>query len=367
MNIIYFENLKNCPYYEPSYKRPGTYFSVEIEDMKFEANYESFEDGVVHIVRAGNRLRFYHWIHAYAVYLYFKKQGKQVKKYHFELGNQVHDITEQDILKKEKRILSEIIDLKFMYKDPGSHCRFCKIKQECHKELLDSGNLIVVPSISERVLKDFEVMNVDPLEVIKTDKIDKFRPFQRKSLYNLKSVYENTPLKLRKVKLPEKYIIFDVETYHENDFLFGYLLDDQYIPFIFESKEDDHKYLEMIEFLEKKERILIHYDVHDVQSLRKVAEIKPELKKRIEKILKNSIDLYEIIIKNYSFPVTSYSLKDISKYFGFHWRTDLNGYAVILEYKRYLKGEQGIMKSILDYNEDDCRATKLVMEKMKTI
>ena len=34
-------------------------------------------------------------------------------------------------------------------------------------------------------------------------------------------------------------------------------------------------------------------------------------------------------------------------------------------YQRYLKGDKSVMQEIYDYNEDDCRATKQVLESLK--
>jgi uncharacterized protein len=231
--------------------------------------------------------------------------------------------------------------------------------------LLKKGDLTVIPSISEKVLKDFEMMNVDPLEVINNrDEIDDFRSFQRKALFNMKSVFEDKTLKLNERKLPDDYIVFDVETYGNHDFLFGFLDNDEYIPFFFEDA-NKNDFEEMIEYLDNRNKKLVHYDVHDTKALRKIAKFRPELRSKIDKILEDSLDLFDVILKDFSFPVTSYSLKDISKYFGFEWRTNLNGFAVLTVYQRYLKGDKSVMQEIYDYNEDDCRATRHVLEELK--
>jgi len=366
MDILYLENLKQCPDFVETFKRPGKYFKVNIEGMELEANYESYKDNIIHIVRTGNNLRFYHWIHAYLAYKYFTDQGKQVEGFMIELvDGKKENINLDRLVIREPNILKELRKLKKGYRNPGSHCRFCKIKTECHKELLKKGDLTVIPSISEKVLKDFEKMNVDPLEVINNrEEIDGFRSFQRKALFNMKSVFEDKTLKLNEINLPDDYIVFDVETYDNHDFLFGFLDNDEYIPFFFED-ENKNDFEEMIEYLDNRNKKLVHYDVHDTKALRKISKFRPELKSKIDKILEDSLDLFDVILKDFSFPVTSYSLKDISKYFGFEWRTDLNGFAVLTVYQRYLKGDKSVMQKIYDYNEDDCRATRHVLEALK--
>ena len=42
--------------------------------------------------------------------------------------------------------------------------------------------------------------------------------------------------------------------------------------------------------------------------------------------------------------------------------TELNGFAVILEYRLYLKGDKQSLERIFKYNEEDCRATKLIVK-----
>ena len=58
---------------------------------------------------------------------------------------------------------------------------------------------------------------------------------------------------------------------------------------------------------------------------------------------------------------------DISKFFNFEWRTNLNGFAVIIEYNRFLKGNEKIMEDILTYNEDDCRATDVLIKELSKV
>ncbi|BBE30391.1 hypothetical protein OSSY52_05320 [Tepiditoga spiralis] len=365
MDVLYFENLKKCPEFVPGYKRPGTYFRVKIEDVEIEANYENVEENKAVIIRAGKNMRQSHWIHIYAVYKYFEQQNKKLEEIILELENRKKPIKKIEILNKEKWIKKDILKLKTKEKEPGSHCKFCIKKEQCHAEFFKNKNYLVVPSINKKMISDFEEMEIDPVDIIKSNQIEKF-PQHRKKLYNLKSLLKNEPLKIKPFKLPNSYIIFDVESYYSLDFLFGFLNNDEYIPFVF-TKKDRKKMKKMIDYLTKENKQLVHYDKHDVMALARISKEIPEYKKKIDKLIKNAMDIYEVILKNYSFPVTSYSLKDISKYYNFNWRTKLNGFAVIIEYNRYLKGETKIMQTILDYNEDDCRATKVLLEEMKKI
>src|SRR5690606_21992651 len=123
----------------------------------------------------------------------------------------------------------------------------------------------------------------------------------------------------------------------------------------------------MISYLSNNNKTLLHYDKSDILALKKIANKYPKYKSIINKRIAKSLDLYEVINENYTLPVVSYSLKDISKYFGYKWKTELNGFAVILEYRLYLKGDKQSLERIFKYNEEDCRATKLIVNRLDSL
>ena len=76
------------------------------------------------------------------------------------------------------------------------------------------------------------------------------------------------------------------------------------------------------------------------------------------------IDLYKVVLKHTDWPVSSYSLKELATYLGFKWRDETPSGALSIQwYNDYLKtGDQKILNRILEYNEDDCRATMVVKD-----
>lgn len=75
------------------------------------------------------------------------------------------------------------------------------------------------------------------------------------------------------------------------------------------------------------------------------------------------VDLYEIISKNTEWPTHDYSLKTLAKFLGFGWRdAHPSGAASIEWFERFLEGEPGAKDRILSYNEDDCRATRVLLD-----
>jgi predicted RecB family nuclease len=68
-------------------------------------------------------------------------------------------------------------------------------------------------------------------------------------------------------------------------------------------------------------------------------------------------------------PTRDYSIKTLAKYLGFKWR-DLHssGAASIEWYDRGAgTGDPAIKQRILDYNEDDCRATRVLLDGIRTL
>jgi len=74
------------------------------------------------------------------------------------------------------------------------------------------------------------------------------------------------------------------------------------------------------------------------------------------------VDLSNIVQKNVFFPLYFYSIKDIakSKFLNYKWRhAKAGGAQSIFWYEEWLeKKDRAILTDIIDYNEDDVRATE---------
>ena len=83
-----------------------------------------------------------------------------------------------------------------------------------------------------------------------------------------------------------------------------------------------------------------------------------------------STDLYyDVVFRATEWPTYDHSIKTLAKYLGFAWRdTDPSGAASIEWYQRWLEtGDQAIKQRILDYNEDDCRATGVLLAGIRAL
>ena len=68
-------------------------------------------------------------------------------------------------------------------------------------------------------------------------------------------------------------------------------------------------------------------------------------------------------------PTRDHSIKTLAKFLGFSWRdTDPSGAASIEWYQRWTEQRDPAIKSrILEYNEDDCRATRVLLDAVRRI
>ena len=81
-----------------------------------------------------------------------------------------------------------------------------------------------------------------------------------------------------------------------------------------------------------------------------------------------SFDLYFDAVKKSEWPTMDYSVKTLAKFCGFQWR-DLDPSGVVHSVVRRVGDRRGSgdEQRILDYNEDDCVAMRVVLDRMRGI
>jgi uncharacterized protein YprB with RNaseH-like and TPR domain/Icc-related predicted phosphoesterase len=82
------------------------------------------------------------------------------------------------------------------------------------------------------------------------------------------------------------------------------------------------------------------------------------------------VDVYHDIQSSIAFPMKSYSLKSIANYFGYEYRhPELDGMSVAIEYlSNYQQWkDKGLLKRLLEYNEDDVRSLPWILDKISSM
>lgn len=83
-----------------------------------------------------------------------------------------------------------------------------------------------------------------------------------------------------------------------------------------------------------------------------------------------AIDLYyDVVQKKTEWPTRDHSIKTLASYLGFKWRdTSPSGTDSIEWYHRWIEtGDLSIRQRILDYNEDDCIATRVLLDGIRKL
>ena len=84
----------------------------------------------------------------------------------------------------------------------------------------------------------------------------------------------------------------------------------------------------------------------------------------------HAVDLYNDVVKKATeWPTWDFSIKTLAKFLGFAWRdTHPSGAASIEWFHRWVEtGDERIRQRILDYNEDDCRATRVLLDGIRAL
>lgn len=104
---------------------------------------------------------------------------------------------------------------------------------------------------------------------------------------------------------------------------------------------------------------IFHFCPFEVQTVERLAKLYETPAHRIQPLLNRFVDLHERVTRTVTLPVESYALKPIARWLGFEWRNpSANGAQAIYWYAQWLStGERTYLDTIVDYNEDDCRAT----------
>jgi predicted RecB family nuclease len=185
------------------------------------------------------------------------------------------------------------------------------------------------------------------------------------------------------LKLPRKptEIFLDLEGTdqpgHEDelgqvDYLIGILIrkngKEDYRPFIAHRFQDEAKMLrEFITFIRgQKDYVIYHWHNYERWHMKQLGA-RHGLTEEMETLLfPHMIDLHKVATKAFVFPTYSNGLKDIAAFLGFKWRhKDINALDAIAYYLRYQEDPESFknkMQAIVDYNEDDCIATRTVKD-----
>ncbi len=123
-----------------------------------------------------------------------------------------------------------------------------------------------------------------------------------------------------------------------------------------------------------KNSVVYYYSKYERTAYKKLARKYPDVcsETDVEELfaLPAMVDLYTDVVKKATeWPTYDQSIKTLAQYLGFRWRdTHPSGAASIEWYHRWIEsGDPAIRQRILDYNEDDCLATGVVVDGVRQL
>ena len=148
---------------------------------------------------------------------------------------------------------------------------------------------------------------------------------------------------------------------------------EKYVPFFAEhptNEAEEEAFRAACEYLREHEGTVVYYYSKYERTIWKGLQRKhPDVcsEADVERLFDpaNAVDLYyDVVLKVTEWPTRDYSLKTLASYLGFKWRDeDPSGTASIEWFDRWIKtGDPSIKQRILKYNEDDCKATRFLLD-----
>jgi len=259
------------------------------------------------------------------------------------------------------------------------------------KRALESMDISLVNGISVRMkpkLNQIGIKTVDDLDKRDMSELTTIDGIRDKKAAGFKrsarALIQKKPIIFGKSCLPDKKveIFFDLESTIPDEelnvttqinYLFGIIIrengKEEYIPIAAENLEQEEKILnDFLKIVLKKDDFVIYYfsnfEKRQLTRMFEQYETDEDIKNRI---FENSVDLWKIVTSTVTFPTTKNGLKEIANFLGFKWRhKDVNAQESMVWYFDFMENnDTEKMQKIIDYNEDDCRATMLIKDWLK--
>jgi predicted RecB family nuclease len=283
-----------------------------------------------------------------------------------------------------------------------SACKLCHWRSHCLRHLILVKDLTLIPELGRKKrdilhhqIKKFTDFAKKPLSEFIFGKktifpgmgIDTLNKYHARA--KLLAKIDTHAYAKSKIEFPQidTELFFDVETDPMHDFcyLHGFVerhyrdpSTEKYIPFFANhanEKEEERVFIDAWHYIKQHFPCTVYYySPYEKTIWKKLGQKYPEIitPSELESFFSSPlvIDLYSDIVRKYTeWPTYNYSIKDLAKYLAFRWRDESPSGAESIEwYHRWLeKGKIEIKERILQYNEDDCIAMRVLLEGIKNL
>ncbi len=276
-------------------------------------------------------------------------------------------------------------------------CKLCHWYTSCTSWLKELNDLTLIPELG-RAKRDVMVPRISGIKNLAEADLEKYsngkktvfpgighgslEKFQVRAKIQCQPGVE--PYLKEPIDLPhsELELFFDIETDPMRDicYLHGFVernggedSTERYVPFLAEKPTPDAEeraFAQAWEYVQaNRPCVIYYYSPYERTFWRKLQKLYPTIatEEEIEEIFTSevSVDLYHDIVRSkIEWPTYDFSIKTIASYLGFKWRDPNPSGATSIEwYHRWVEtGDPKIRQRILDYNEDDCRAMRVLLD-----
>ena len=315
------------------------------------------------------------------------------------------ELVEVALTQEDFKRLEEIINRIRIIKEIGTEpiicgeCKLCRLKDECLSEVYNKGGLSLIHGIAhvrqrqllELGIKDVQALADTDAKSLRHEwrELSQFAPGPleiQKMVFHAKCWIELRPTYFGKQPIPigNEFIIMDLEyDPMSHIWLVGLMLvhseDTKCYQFFADNVNQEKIILtSMLDVLNRYDDlpILTWYGLGADLPKLAAAWGKHALPLRsFHQLVEKHLDLYQVTLDNYRFPLKSFSLKDIGKHLGFvRKHQDIDGRVALDMYDQYLalskknKGEcLAIKNELLEYNREDLQATLYVLRQLKKL
>jgi len=298
-------------------------------------------------------------------------------------GN-LHRVDLNKLKKTVKATVAEILDFD---KNPpplilNSHCNQCPFTNLCKTQATKEDNLSLLDRITSKQIFRLEKKGISTVRQlsfiykprrknkrIKNPKISYQPELQALAIRTEKTYIQTLPALERK----SLEIFLDIEGIPDDNFfyLFGILTSENdkqdYHSFWSDSlKEEEVTWQRVINFFESyPETPIYHYGSFEPLVFNKLSK---KYKINIENIKKRFININSSIFGKIYFPTYSNSLKHLGQALGMKWTYKKASGLQSIVWRDYWEGQQLVYKNhLLTYNEEDCKALKLLTDELTRI
>lgn len=306
-----------------------------------------------------------------------------------------------EMIPRMQTILSECIEMLRLPREPEvfiarSRCSLCHWFSHCYSIARDQQHLSLLPGVTPSrytQLQALALTTVESLASVSPKQLEPLPGFGNETAQKLVRQAQST-LQNQAFLLPSPQhnghaapvsllhalptatveLYFDIEAEPNLDlvYLHGVLVVDRrthtqtFHPLVAENPEGERQIWEA--FLDLvwtyPEAPIFHFCPYEAQTVERLAQLYGTPSHRVRPLLNRFFDLHQWVTHSVTLPVESYALKPIARWLGFDWRNPAaNGAQSIYWYAQWLAtGDRDYLNAILDYNEDDCRATYYIKD-----